>query len=855
MMQNVRDLFLAGDGINDWLPHAWIVDGVVINKDMSTSMGVSVEFPPFFTMTATGREDIHSRLQSYLNSLGSGFSVQAVWEVFRSTKDIDAKLDEIKSGIGAGETARERLSEKYLSETMQRIKSFAQNRHLRRYRGYFILTMAPTVSNNTLLGRARDELGLRRKRGDLWPEHTMGGFLKSLFSTQKPPAFSKRYTPSEWDEVLDAWKPAIETLDRALSDMGFTAKIMGEQDIINMLYRFWNPKSFQTLNPPLAESSALRMLPEYYLCSGIHTDRKRGFFHTDGCTHKILSLGTPPNMLSENTFFRMLDEQYVPNLQIVCNIHPYDRAKRIAELQKQLPIIEGRIAKDRKLAVVAEQIAGEIYNLQQGQESSWRMAMYFHTWGENEQEVSHYANELRRLGKMSGNAHIIDENVAVWRYWVAMQPFWGRDTDYYRHFHCSTTQLCCLIPTSGHQERMDGEDISMLMETANASLFNFSIMDGKRLNNYNAIISGGSGTGKSFLAGSILLGMQPQNPRIICVDIGGSYRALCEALGGEYITMDANSASQTLNPLARQSSDEAKSRLNVIRWLESATQEKDAMFTKPELSDLDNALTQLYSKFAENFMEPTLTDLRDLVSNFTNPTMRNIAHRLNLYCKGGQYGNLYDGQTKVNLENPFIVFDMTAIKDNPNIGPLTLMSIMSNVERMASSHPQTPKVLLLDEAWALLDNPSGAAFVAEAFRTYRKLNVGIIGISQEVADWTRGHLRGVLSNVSTYLVLTQANSGTLAEAAEIVGFTDEEVEIAGQLKKSKGDYSQALLIQKCQDRRFSTIVVNRTTPLQYAIMTTDGRDKAEILNIMRDGKCDMLAARMRFAELFPKGVQ
>lgn len=113
----------------------------------------------------------------------------------------------------------------------------------------------------------------------------------------------------------------------------------------------------------------------------------------------------------------------------------------------------------------------------------------------------------------------------------------------------------------------------------------------------------------------------------------------------------------------------------------------------------------------------------------------------------------------------------------------------------------------------------------------------------------------MLSNVSTYMVLTQANSGTLAEAAEIVGFTDEEVEIAGQLKKSKGNYSQALLIQKCQDRRFSSVIVNRTTPIQYAIMTTDGRDKAEIVRIMENEACDMLAARMSFAERYPKGVK
>ena len=856
MTQLFRDIRLAGNCMNDYLPHAWLIDGIVVNKDLSTSRGISVEFPPYYTMTEAEQNDIHTRLQSYLNSLGANFSMQVVWEVFRSTKDINAKLESERGKLAAipNPEAKDKISMRLLEETKERIDTFAANRHLRRYRGYFILTMAPNISDKTLISRSADETRLRKARNELYPEHTPESFFKSLFKSKKPPAFSKRYAPTEWEEITDAWKPALETLLTALNDMGFYASSMGDQDIVNFLYRFWNPKSFESLNPPVVEESALRMLPEYYLHGGLSMDRKKGTFYSDGCAHKILSLQTPPSTLSTNCLFRLLDEQYIPNLRIVCNIQPYDRGRRISELQKELPIIESRIHKDRKLAVVAEQISAEIYNLQQGQESSWKMAVYFHTWADDEQEVSHYANEVKRLGKMSGNAHITSEDVAIWNYWVAMQPFWGRDTDFYRHMHYSTTQLCCLLPISGHIERLKGGQTHLLLETANASIFNYDLMDNSRLNNYNALISGGSGTGKSFIAGSILMNMQRRNPRIICVDIGGSYKALSEAVGGEYITMDASSTSQTLNPLARQPGDPAKARYNVIKWLETASQDGGMLFSKPESADINNALTQLYEKFSESLMEPTLSDLRTLLSNFEDEKMRDIAHRLDLFCRGGTYGALFDGQTKINLENPFVVFDMTKIKSNPDLGPLTLMSIMNNVERMAASHPQTPKVLLLDEAWALLNNPSGASFVAEAFRTYRKLNVGIIGISQEVADWARGHLSGILSNVSTYIVLTQANSGTLEEAAEIVGFTEEEVSIAGQLKKVKGDYAQALLIQKCQNGRFSTVIVNRTTPLQYALMTTDGRDKSAILKIMEEERLDMLSARMRFAELYPKGV-
>lgn len=896
-MQINRDTALAGVNLNDYLPHTWIIDDIVVNKDMSTSIGISAEVPPFYTMDEPAKEHVHGTIKSFLNALPPTVSVQFIWEVFRDTKDLTQKLNSARDSIfenakGAylkhcqaisdrwvaenerrqqnGElelpqpaipeftpTDSEKLALKYIDETEAKWDNFAETNCLRRYRLYIILTMAPFVDQKGWTARNNAEVKARNAAKDAFPDYTPKNLLQSLWQSFIPPAYSKAYTPTEWDEIKDAWVPLNDSLISTIEALGFSGRRMREQDIVDCLYRFWNPKTSQTVPAPNAEATQLAMLPELYLGDSVSLNKKTGTFYTDGCAHKILSLEIPASTLVVNTFSSILEEQFVPNLQVCINILPYDRVKRVTELQKELPLLRSRIAKDPKLAVAVDQIQAEIYNLQQTQEGCWRAAVFFHTWGDDDKEVDLYTTELKRLGRICNNSRIIPETIASWKYWIAMLPFWGRDTDMYRHFHVSTTQLCCLLPLTGHLERLEHENLSMLLETANAAVFNYNPMDNLRLNNYNTLICGGSGTGKSFLAGSILLNMKLKKARVICIDIGASYKSLCEAFNGEYITMDATSKSQTLNPLARpKDGNLAAARANVIRWLEVALLDNHGSFSKDVQSDLDNAISQLYSKFSNsgNLLEPTLSDLRQLLVNFDNPAMQNLAKRLEMYCIGGQHGALFDGQTKINLDNPFIVFDLTSVKDHPDLGPLTLMSVMSNVQRMASNYPKEAKCLLLDEAWALLNTEAGAKFVIEAFKTYRKLNVAILGISQEVADWTGGHLRGVVANVSTYFVLTQANSGTLEEAAEIVGFNPTEVAIAGSLRKEKGKYSQALFIQRCQGGKFSTVLVNRTTPLQYALMTTDGRDKVQIQQIMEEEQCSNLEARLIFAERFPSGV-
>lgn len=855
---------ISGNAIDEQLPHSWIVENLIIHKDMSVASGFSIDLPPFFCMDERGQENFHQQFSNFLNSLEEKFHVQVVWEVHRETNDI---IDAIEK-----KWPENRLMQAYQSETIERIRESAKQQRLRRYRAYIVLVHEPLYNRSHFTNRGA-RIRKERKKEGIWRErYSISDFLLDLFGLNAPPPYALNYSNDEWTAIKRGMAGGLASLSATLTNIGLNPQYLYEQDLVNILYSWWNPTLAESGSPAPEFSAEPRAVGDYVIQSPLSMDRKRGYLYMDNAVHRILTLRTPPSDLKVNTFDGLLDGGQVPNLRVICNIVPYDTMKRIRELEKRLPMIEARARTERRMTVVAAQIQRQIISLQNGEESSWGMTMTFHTWAKDEEAVDQQTLDIKRIARGCGNASVVQEEHALWRYWMATQPFWTRDADIHRRHLYSTAELCCLIPLSGHPEQFDG-DAHIPVETANSSLFNFNPFDSKRLDNFNILISGTSGTGKTCLAVSIALGLQREKPRVIVVDLGkphvpGGYSTICEALEGEYVTFSPSSKNQTTNPLylnpMRRDPKEvisAEERNQIVHWLESALLEEHEHLDRKTKSELDEVIYKLYLNAGGK--ELFLGDLRTALQSYGENsgtsnvlTMKDLAIRLNIWCQGGQYGSLFDGRTKLDFSKSFTVFDMRAARDNKDIAPLMIMSVMNNVREMAANYPHEPKMLIMDEAWFLLENPASAKFVEECFRTFRALNISIIGLSQGVTEWlVNDNASAILQNANTKFILNQSNPEALKDTQQLLGLTSDECDIIANLKKVPGQFAQALMLQKRQDGRFSTVVLNRTTPLQYAIMTTSPADRAEIDKIRDEGGLTALEARLEFAKRFPRGTQ
>jgi hypothetical protein len=136
---------------------------------------------------------------------------------------------------------------------------------------------------------------------------------------------------------------------------------------------------------------------------------------------------------------------------------------------------------------------------------------------------------------------------------------------------------------------------------------------------------------------------------------------------------------------------------------------------------------------------------------------------------------------------------------------------------------------VLDESWSLLDSPALAPEVVQLFRTARKRNSSVWGISQTVEDFVgtatepRPYGPGILKNSSTKIIGKQPGSvAPLAEHLFLNATAINEIKQFGAPRKGRGGEALLVLGEKAEMTQTIRIV---PTPVDYWVCTTFPRER------------------------------
>jgi conjugal transfer ATP-binding protein TraC len=278
-----------------------------------------------------------------------------------------------------------------------------------------------------------------------------------------------------------------------------------------------------------------------------------------------------------------------------------------------------------------------------------------------------------------------------------------------------------------------------------------------------------------------------------------------------------------------------------------------------QFSLMEKALNQLILK--SNGKEFFLHDFKEVIGNPSFPGGDKLAMRLSPWCRGqggmpSRFGNLFDGPTQIDLSNPFTVFDLTKIKDNPELGGVMFSTILRQVSLVGALFPGRQKFLVFDECWSFLQDPVVAQFVVYAYRALRKVGFSTIGISQGIEEFQKTSNRdAIIGNIAHLLILRQNSTQSAQGLGEQFQLTETETNIITKLKTEKGHFSQCLVSQVLSDgRRQSVLTLNRPSALSYWTSTTHAPDKG-IIAKYRDEGMGYLDALVRLSKEYPHGVE
>lgn len=345
-----------------------------------------------------------------------------------------------------------------------------------------------------------------------------------------------------------------------------------------------------------------------------------------------------------------------------------------------------------------------------------------------------------------------------------------------------------------------------------------------KLANYNWLISGTSGSGKSFLVNSILLQSQSLNPRIFIMDVGGSYLKLTNLLEGEFIDFDTR-REFALSPFFIQKTsdvvEESKRREHIQMVFWEMLRDEDKLPSIHEKAELKEVLTPLFD--ADVLPKKPVSFVRDELK--ARGSAR-LALLLDRWCSPQFFGNFLDTDATISLDSPLMTFDLKGLGDFADLSRVVQLILCSSLWANLRKHTDQFTFVVLDEvAFTLLR--AQPSFVDELISTVRKYNSGVMIITQDLEKIT-SNLAGasILQNTQIKVILQQR--GDPKNFSEPLQLSQEELNAIGRLQRRKGAYSDAFLIVDDQK------AVIRYTPnlAEYLLATSVPEENRNLQNRM-----------------------
>jgi len=282
----------------------------------------------------------------------------------------------------------------------------------------------------------------------------------------------------------------------------------------------------------------------------------------------------------------------------------------------------------------------------------------------------------------------------------------------------------------------------------------------------HTLVVGPTGSGKSTLLG-FLIAQHFRYPgaQVFAFDKGHSAYALCAACGGEHYDVAGDDSKLCFYPLGQIA--EQSERIWAADWLETLARLQGLVVKPHHRVALIKALGLLASSDRRTLTDfvGTLQDveLRDALTHFT---------------LAGAMGTLLDSESDTLENGDFQVFEIDQLLElGPKNAIPVLLYLFHRIERRLQGRPS---LLVLDEAWAMLESDLFESKIREWLKTLRKANAAVIFCTHSPIDILESRIASTIVEscpTKFWLPNPQASSTALSPAYERLGLTSRQIEI------------------------------------------------------------------------------
>jgi len=358
-----------------------------------------------------------------------------------------------------------------------------------------------------------------------------------------------------------------------------------------------------------------------------------------------------------------------------------------------------------------------------------------------------------------------------------------------------TTEVANNLPCQG--EWKGSRQPCLLMAGRKGQIFTWSPFENDT--NYNTIVVGTSGSGKSVAMQELMMSLLGMGARVVVFDLGRSFEKSCFLVEGQHIRFEKNSV-MCINPFSFVEEGNEESDVNERRdQLESIALTMEQMAARREgILDIQGNFLQkaVSDTFAIYGRQTTVTKVAEALLQHDDTRARDVGTLLFNYTKEGSYGKWFEGEANVDLKSDLVVVELEDLKEKPSLQNVVLQSFLASMtQKLYLSDRKRKTVFIVDEAAQLLENKFFSKSAQDMARRVRKYEASLVVGTQSFADfYANDYSLNILENAAWVLMLNQVPEAIQQlSASKKLAITAQKEAKMKSVKTIAGKYAEILI--------------------------------------------------------------